>query len=81
MCSPKSGGDYETPKAPPKTLAGKGLKLSPPQNLNCNRQHCYLLIRKDCDGQYCCHIFYLCSVQKSVLSVSPLLLVYLLGYY
>ena len=81
-CLLKSGGGgYEIPKISPGTLGGKTLKLSPPQNLNCDRQHPYLLIRKDCNGKYCCHIFYLCSVRKSVLSVSLLLLVYLVGYY
>ena len=74
-------GDYETPQVQPGTLGGKVLKLAPPQNLNCNRQHCYLLTRKDWDGQYCCHIFYLHRVWKSVLSVSLLLLVYIVGYY
>ena len=81
MLAKKWGGGYEIPKVSPRTLGGEAFKLSPPKNLNCNRLNCYLLIRKDCSGEYCCHIFYLHSVWKSVLFVSPCLLVYLVGYY
>ena len=62
MLAKKQGDGYETPEVSPGTLGGEALKLSPPQNLNCDRHYGYLLIRKDCNGQYFCHIFYLHSV-------------------